>query len=331
MRKFFVRGIIYAFPLIVICMSVWLIDPYYLFWENREFCQLKYNIGYSYDQGRRYKLFTYKNAPTNKIVLGASEINNLNEHVIPDKEWHSLSFGGAPLQESINLYWEIVKNYPIKEVILAPEFIKYYLAISKTEEQYYSSFDWRTSQSEAALEIYDNKLDYFIDKYTLEATWSFVKACFNIENKRGIPNNKEWFWKHQIDYAKKTFACDVENDLVTSMKESFKAIKEYSDKKGIVIKIVIPIQHIDLIALEYAEPTRQTYYDYLSTLVEIFGTVYYFDYPSNISVNKEKFSDPFHYLESDIYIQSFWGKEKYYYELNHGNFKEILLKMKSKI
>ena len=58
------------------------------------------------------------------------------------------------------------------------------------------------------------------------------------------------------------------------------------------------------------------------------GKVYYFDYPSELSHNAEMFSDPFHYLDCDIYIQSLWGTTSYCYELNKENLEEILSTMK---
>ena len=184
-RKFIFKGIIYSIPLVIIIAIIIIVDPYYLFSKADIVNVDKYKIGYSYDQGRRFKLFTYLNQPTEKIIIGASEINVLTKDIMPESDWHSLSYGGAPLQESLQMYWVANKVSNLKKVIVAPEFIKYYNAITE-DDPYYANFSWDKSQSATALRIYDRKWEYFSDKYTFLSTYDYclgyLRKKININN-----------------------------------------------------------------------------------------------------------------------------------------------------
>lgn len=313
MKRFIIRSLIYLSPLLIVLASVYFVDPYYLFHREATFNEQKYEIGYSFDQGRRYKIFTFMNNPTDKIILGASEINIINERNIPEQGWHSLSYGGAPLQESLRMYWEISKNYKLTKVMIAPEFIKYYNAISSTNgDPYYANFNWKTSQSAKALEIYDNKLDYFIDKYTLKSTWSYLNSTLFSQAIQGKPKeSKKDFWRHQIGYAKKIYSGNTSFDEKrTELLSQFRRIKEDADRKGIDIMIVIPIQHVELIKEELSDNVYEIYKDYIYSLSDIFGRVYYLAYLDDISDNAELFSDPFHCTEDKPYLDNLFGSDK---------------------
>lgn len=330
MIRFLRRGFLYSLPLFFAVFYIGLIDPYSLFGTNRSFDQLKFNIGYSYDQGRRYKIFSYFNNPTDKIILGASEINVINEHNIPEGGWHSLSFGGAPLRESLDLFWKVAEDNELKKVIFAPEFIKYYTAVSFEKDDIYSidHYNWNATQSFKALDLYRNKPEYFVDEYTIKSSYSYFMSKIGIEYARGIPQmTKNEFWSSQLSFAKKTY-CEnrtVNKTLQKEIFDSFQRIKIYAESKGIEIKIIIPIQHYDLIALEFDCFTYKYYYEYLSMLISIFNKVYFFDYPNDISCNRELFSDPFHYSDSNIYIDAIWnGNYKYCKVLTVDNCKHFL-------
>lgn len=304
MRKFLLKGTIFSLPLIVLFVSVFFIDPYYLYHKQRPFCQKLYDIDYSLDQGRRFKIITYLNDPDPYIILGASEINVLHERNIPEYGWHSLSFGGAPLEESLDLFWKIVDNNHIERLIIAPEFIKFY---NDCLGEYYI---WSASHSARAYELFSNKLEYFVDKNVIKSTFYVVSSSFGLSNKMNKPlMTKDEFWKHQLDYAAGQYSQQLAKKKVDNVKSKVSAVSEYCTKHNIDIKVILPIQHSDLIALEYSEEVYPIYRDYLSFLVKEFGRVYYFDFPNEISFNEELFSDPFHYLRSDIYINSIWGND----------------------
>ena len=300
-------------PLFIIIVVVFIVDPYYLFTDQDKYDEAKFQIGYSFDQGRRYKIFTYCNKPTDKIILGASEINIINEHNIPEDGWHSLSYGGAPLQESLQMYWEVQKINPIKKVLIAPEFIKYYNAISTSNgDSYYANYSWDSSQSARTFEIYDNKFDYFIDKYTLKSTWQFIIHLFGKNSNRSKPQvDKFSFWKSQLDYAHKQYENNVViPEKIDEIKGLFSSIKENSEKKGIEIMIVIPIQHIDLLRVEFQDGVFDIYKDYISFLAETFDGIYYLSYQDLISDKDNLFSDPFHCLDNECYLNALFGDSK---------------------
>lgn len=309
MKRFIIRSLLYLIPLLLVIGAVAIVDPYYLFHNESPFNEQKYEIGYSFDQGRRYKIFTYWNNPTDKIILGASEINIINERNIPEDGWHSLSYGGAPLQESLRMYWEISKEHHLTKVLIAPEFVKYYNAISSANgDPYYANFTWETSQSAKALEIYNNRLDYFIDKYTLKATWQFLSNSILHQGSRGKPEgSKDAFWKHQLDYARDTYKGIIIEEKKMEIITSFRELKKDADSKNIEVMIVIPIQHVDLLREEFGDDVYEVYVEYMLILVDIFGGINYLAYYDGISDDAESFSDPFHCTTEGPYLDCLFG------------------------
>jgi hypothetical protein len=96
------------------------------------------------------------------------------------------------------------------------------------------------------------------------------------------------------------------------MYNEFSRISHYCVDNDIKVIIVLPIQHTDLINVEYSKDVYPLYRDYLSHLIEIFGTVYYYDYPNELSSDNALFSDPFHYIDANVYLNSLWGNDQRY-------------------
>ena len=195
-------------------------------------------------------------------------------------------------------------------VIIAPEFIKYYNAISSGNgDSYYLNFSWETSQSSKAFEIYDNKLDYFIDKYTLKSTFTYLFDKFYSQRSRSKPKgSKEEFWKHQMDFAREVYGGGtVFFDKQKEVKKMFQDIKDDADRKGTEIIIVIPIQHVELLREEYQNGVFEIYKDYILTLTRIFGRVYYLGYTEGVSESNDMFSDPFHCKSAEPYLDAIFG------------------------
>lgn len=301
MKKFLIRGIGFLIPLLVIFMTVFLVDPYNLYHKGRPFSQEKYDIGYSLDQGRRYKIITYLNHPDPYIILGASEINLIHERNIPEAGWHSLSFGGAPLQETLDLFWLIAESYEIKKIIFAPEFIKFYNACLG---EFYS---WNTSQSCKAIELYNNKLDYLWDKNVIRSSFYGLTSQIGLVNDKNKPQmTKEEFWGHQLSYGESQFSQTVSEGAFQKVMSRIQEMADYCQQHNIEVSVVIPAQHDDLIKVEYGEVSYPVYREYLSHLVDLFGKVFFFDYPNRLTNNAELFSDPFHFTVDSLYIDTLW-------------------------
>lgn len=310
MKKFYINLFLYCTPVFCVLLTVAYVDPYCLFHKDRQFSKVKYDIGYSFDQGRRYKLFSFLNSPKPNIILGASEINVIHERNIPEEGWHSLSFGGAPLEESMDLFWKIVNENKIERLLFAPEFIKFYNACLG------ELYAWNSSQSARAYELYNDKLDYVIDKNVIRSTYYCLLNDLGISSERGKPRaTKEEFWKHQLDYGREQYTKKILADKLKNIYLRLSEIGVYCKNNGIEVTIVLPIQHVDLISLEYSADIYPLYRDYLAELIDIFGSVYYYDYPNPNSMDGLRFSDPFHYTSADIYLESLWGDKKNNYLL----------------
>lgn len=331
MKRFHIIVIISLMPLMLVSLLVVAVDPYNLF--STIYSEEKYNIGYGYDQGRRYKIFSYLNNPKDNVILGASEINVLNERNIPEEGWQSLSYGGAPLYESLEMYWVISKKHKLAKVIIAPEFIKYCLSISMDYgNDSFSNFKWKSSQSFQALEIYSKKYLYFTDKYTLKSMVNVLSNELGFKYSRGIPDtSKEEFWQEQLDYAYKVYAEDFAlSTKKDDVKIKFQEIKKDADQHHTKILIILPIQHVDLLKIEFAGSVFDTYEEYINMLVEVFGEVHYLAYVENLSEKEECFHDPFHFNSSDLYIDVLF-KKRQHLVINEVNAKESLDSLRIKI
>ena len=334
MKRFHIKVLLCIIPVLIAVLAIFLVDPYYLFTSETKFNIEKYDIGYSYDQGRRYKIFTYWNNPTDKIILGASEINIINERNIPQNGWHSLSYGGAPLQESLKMYWEVSKENNLSVVLLAPEFIKYYNAVSSAYgNANYESFSWETSQSFEALDIYYKKWRYFTDRNTIRSTWFYLCSQLGIKMKsRSKPSvSKEAFWEHQLSYAHEVYE---EYEVYSNKKENIRSllfdIKKDADAHNTNIMIVIPVQHVDLLKIEFQDSVYSTYIEYIQVLTEIFGQIHYLAYSNGISEDDGMFSDPFHCVNEDFYINKLF-KGGNHLILDKENYRDALEDIKTYI
>ena len=334
MKKFAIRSLLYTSPLILVVLAIIVIDPYYLLHKDKEYNQEIFDIGSSFDQGRRYKIFTYFNNPTDKIILGASEICRIDERNIPESGWHSLAFGGAPLQESLRLFFEITSINSVKKAIIAPEFIKYYNAVSSVNgDPYYANFQWETSQSFKTFSIYNNKLDYFVDKYTLKATYEVINHKLGANSLQSVPQlSKEAFWEHQLNYAKGVYGENALFDFKQEeIKQIFADVKNHADSLGVDVVIVIPPQHNELLQLELGDKIFDTYQSYICTLVDIFGQIQYLAYADGISDDDESFSDPFHCLTAEPLLDVLFRGEKRYLLSNEKQVINRLNEIKNKI
>lgn len=317
MKRFFIRCFLYSIPLIIIISLIALTDPYYLFHKSRPFDQDKFDIGYSYDQGRRYKLFTFLNKPTDKIILGASEINPINERNIPEGGWHSLSFGGVQLEESLDLFWGIARNNSLTTVMLAPEFIKFCIAVADGDMQYYN---WSQTESKRVMDLFESPLDIFVDKYTIQSTYYYLLSKLGVENTRSKPTKtRDAFWEEQCRYGIDKYTSKKDSTRIEKIYNEFDRISHFCANNDIKVIIVLPIQHADLIKVEFSDEVYPLYRDYLSHLIGIFGSVYYYDYPNELSCDPALFSDPFHYVDANVYLNSIWGSDLRYMKKLESN------------
>ena len=133
--------------------------------------------------------------------------------------------------------------------------------------------------------------------------------------------SKEQFWSEQLLYALNTYENNIiDKKMQLLILNRFKEIKNIADEYEVEIKIVIPIQHVELVNIEYTDRVYPYYLDYLKKLVDIFGEIYYFDYPNEKSLDYNLFSDPFHYTDSDIYINTLWQDDySFCLKLNENN------------
>ena len=188
------------------------------------------------------------------------------------------------------------------------------------------------SQSATALRIYDRKWEYFSDKYTFLSTYDYCLGYLRKNINQGTPMlSKEGFWNSQLVYAHKVYDNYIIcKPKVNEIYELFRNIKIDAEKRNCDIIVVIPVQHIDLLKVEFDPQVFNTYKSYIKMLVELFGNIYYFAYTDGISEQKEMFSDPFHYLHHELYIDCLFN-DRVCTILNKSNYEIKLEEVRNKV
>lgn len=292
-------------PFLVWILIIISIDPYNYFSKNLNIVdnQVKLDIPYKLNPSL-YKLLEFKKHPTQYILLGDSRTDALNVIDIKkysNKNFTNLAYGGGTLQEIINTFWVINKQVDLKEVYIGLNFNLYNKYIKND----------RVSESS---EIMKNILSYTLCNYSNKSTLLILEnKILGINTKIGIPNSsKEEFWMHQLNVSANGFYKLYEYPI--SYFDELKAISKYCNEKAIKLVFFIPPTHIDL-------QKKVQYYNlqnnealFKSDLKKL-GDLYDFDYPSDLTNNKENFKDPFHftYPISLIVIKELFTSETKYY------------------
>lgn len=295
MKKLLKNLFLFSIPFLLCAIIVVLIDPFdyfelSLFKDN----QIKTDIARKVDSHRRYKLINYKKNPKDNVILGASQTIRILEENIPSDNWANLAQGGASMDDKIATFWHVMEHHKVDTVFFALDPFNYANSSGRSVH----------SVTQTALELIDNPLLYFFDKYVLEATVSFAGSFFKdtvIVNENPDATRDD-FWATQLVKVKNRMTTPI---MSSTLREELQAIKSYCDKNNIVIVAFVPIAHSDLFYIE--EDFLKSYF--FPEIVNIFGTVYDFHYPNSFTSNRDNFGDPFHAVGDSIYINTFWKQD----------------------
>jgi len=288
MKYFLKRILLFSSPIILYILAALIIDPYNIIHKehNQKLIELKSQISYKLNYPL-YKLKEYSDNPTDVILLGDSRTNKLNPKTfdqLTNLNTTNLAYGGGTLPEIIETFWYAAKIHPLKQVYIGINF------------NLYSANNNRSRVTEA-IELKNSPFSCLFSQYCFKSTMLIIASLvtnktINVEK----PNyNRNEFWKYQLESSANNFYRDYK--YPTSYHKDLIKISDYCKKNNIKLIFFIPPTHTDLqhkvneFKLESSEKV-------FKTDLEKLGLFYDFDYPNEMTENKDNFSDPFHYNDT---------------------------------
>jgi len=163
------------------------------------------------------------------------------------------------------------------------------------------------------LERKKNYFTYTFNRYTLRATFLVLKEI-TLKTKINLfkpAGSKEEFWQHEITNTAKKFYEQFE--LPEKYFNELKEITEYCDNNEIKIIFVILPTHTDFQQRSKDFGLAETE-QVFKTELQSLGDVYDFNYPSEITSDKEKYWDPMHFNDeiANIICDEIFTQELFY-------------------
>ena len=288
MKSFFINIFRFSIPFIIYTLLVMYIDPYNVIQieKNKKLSDIKSEISLPLNN-RLYKLSNFSNNPTDVILLGDSRVYAINAsyfNKINAKKSTNLAYGGGTLKEIIETFWYITNNHKVKEV---------YIGVNFEHSNKHNDIN----RVKEAIDLRNFPIKYLFSKDCFKSSFLIVKSLLS-KKKINIdkPNlDKEGFWKYQIESsADNQFRIySYSNEYFTGLTK----ISNYCKLNNIKLKYFSLPVHTDIhkkIKQYNRIPELTRFKSDMSKL----GLYYDFDYPNEITKNKNLFKDPFHTNDS---------------------------------
>lgn len=288
MKTFVKRFLLFVTPLLVYVLLALYIDPYNVIFKenNKKIIQLEHSIPYKLNYPL-YKLQQYSDNPLDVILLGDSRTDNLNTATfvnLTNLGTANLAYGSGSLDEVIKTFWYATTKHAFKEVYIGVNFNIY-------------NADNNMNRVDDAIILKESPISYLFSQYCFKSTFLIIQSLLtNRQVDLEKPNfNKSGFWKYQLQTSASNFYRNYKYP-----KQYFKQLKEISNycvNNKIKLVFFCPPTHLDL-QLKVKEfglvKEEQTFKKDIAAL----GVFYDFDYPNEITTNRDNFKDPFHYNDS---------------------------------
>jgi uncharacterized protein (DUF2164 family) len=286
MKKFIQRCILFSIPLWIYASIIILIDPFNYFNSTLVINQKdKQSISENIDI-RYWKIMNYQNKKSKNIILGDSRSNFPVEYIEEKtgKGFYNFSIYASTIEEMTDIFWYVSKQTDLETVYIGLNFNHYNkynnknLLIDKIQKSNLVSYIFENASYKASYNIIQSKLTGKI-------------------NKKGMPDmSKEKFWKQQLDTE-----ADKYYSLYKYPGNYYKKLEEiaaYCKEKNIKLLFFSPPTHIDL-QNKIKEYKLEKEFERFKSDLKSLGTWVDFDYPSELTQDKNKFTDPFH-LDPDL-------------------------------
>jgi hypothetical protein len=263
----------------IYAILILIIDPYNFLGRSLIDSNLKRNISLNIEP-HLYKLLEFKNAPKSNLVLGDSRSEGLF-NTPETSNFINLAYGGGSVNEMIQTFWYIAEKNKLDTVLIGINFNLY--------NKYNTRF-W----IEETIKRKSNFFSYAFNRYSLEATFLIIKALvIKEEITLGKPQiSREEFWQYQLNQTATKFYTQFL--MPDNYYKELVKISRYCNENNIKIIYWIPPTHVEMqdrIKDFDLVEKEKIFKKELQTL----GDLYDFDFPSELTKNKNNFSDPMHF------------------------------------
>jgi hypothetical protein len=283
----FMSSIIFLFLFLILFIFTlnFIVDPY----NFNMFFKLgieKENISKPMNY-RLYSLAKFNSKPRTNIVLGDSRGLSLKEEYFEKAgagNWSNMSIGGGSLYEEIDLFYYIIDKVKLKTVVFLIPFNIY------NDNQRRNEIPNTIATIESPFRYY---ISTFITRVSLLILYSNITG-YDLEI--GKPNmTKEEFWRYQLGpnetgnvYSQWSYPKNLIGQLYN--------VRTICKQRGINMIILLPPTHVDLQLILNDYGLEKEYIQYKRNLSFIAPVIDY-DFPNDLTSNRNLFNDPYHYVD----------------------------------
>jgi hypothetical protein len=281
--------------LLVVCLPVYLIDPYGLF-SKRSIVNDSVRLASAKRVNQVLQsIISFSKDPRPNILLGDSQMALFRAdeiEAVTGLPYRNLAYGGGTLSEAITTFWYATRTVRLQRVYFGMSF--------------YSFTDSSRNRAVSAEHIVKRPFAYFSDGDVLEAAWDDVAARFLYHPVSYQPTvDVATFWQQQLaelERRKRTYSAS-EQTLA-----DLRALVHYCRTHGIEIVFVIPPEHEDVRRrIEKLGMDRQ-YADFKASVADL-GPTYDCDIANEVTRAATNFQDPFHMTRATatLMTRSIWS------------------------
>jgi hypothetical protein len=298
MNKLIKKIIIFILPIIAYCFLVILIDPFnYFSLFNDISNKVKLKIAYPNNE-LLWKCAEFKNVPCNNILLGDSRTDAIDVSKIEKlavEKYYNFAYGGATPSEIVDTFWYAARLAKLNKVYIGINF------------DAYNKFNCMNRFPEME-SIMRNPLLYLVNTSVLRSECYIIKSLLTgrsivLSNKPTV--SRDQFWQDQLEHSRN--AINGKYLHPDNLYDNLKKIKTFCQDNKIELTFIVLPTHLDMqeritrfnLTLEH-----NRFYGDLHGL----GKTFNFDYPNNLTQNKNNYEDPYHLKNTDIIINDVWGQ-----------------------
>ena len=280
MKRFLLNVALLSIPLVLYLIVVAIMDPFnYLNWSKAITDETKKQISFDVEP-HLFKMLEFENNPRRNLMLGDSRTNSL--YVSMDQEeWSNLGFRGGTLKEMVQAFWWAVEEHEFDTIVMGVSFNLY----NKYNKRFWV---------EETVETKKNFFSYSFNKYTFRSVALITKSLLNKEEvellKTGM--SREEFWQWQITEIPDRFFGQYA--YPDNYYEDLRSIADYCRSNKIKLILWIPPTHSDF-QQRLEEFDLQEEQERFKLDLTHLGDLYDYNYPNELTKNKENFADPLHF------------------------------------
>jgi hypothetical protein len=302
-RKFFSRLLLFALPLLLYPLFIFVVDPFNFLNPHSPVSDEAKLLTAAKLNPFIWKMNMFMKKPVANILLGDSTVGTLRTQKIQEltgEDYFNFAYNGGTFKEAVNTFWFAAQSAQLRKVYIGINLIHYNDA----------AYEDRT---ESFVRIERFPVTYFFDRTVLQsALYATYTELTHSDPAIGVPRiDRETGWRETLRSnanAYRDFSYPVR------FRQELLKIVQYCREHAIEIFFLILPSHADLQHL-VKDFKLEDAHDQIIRELSAMAPVYDFDYETEITTNKDNFKDPIHFTDQvgDLLVNEIWSGH-----LEHG-------------